>query len=107
MLRMHVRFDLKDDADFSEFQIALENFSAHLLTEDFITGWELNRRHPHEEFDSTSSTTAYLAKMEFSGREQADAAIAYIKQHSEPTQTLHQDVFSLVKNQEFLFYEVV
>ncbi len=107
MLRMHVLFDLKDGSDEGSFHEALENFAAHMLTEDFIVGWELGRRHPHAQFDNTTSTNAYLAVMEFDNRSQADAAIAYIHEHKEPTQSLHSDVFSRVRDAQFLFYEQV
>lgn len=105
MLRMHVLFDFKEGQDETEFRVALENFAAHMLTEDFIVAWDLGRRHHHAEFDKTKCTSGYFAVMEFTDRGQADAAIAYIRKHAEPTQSLHRDVFSKVKNQEFLFYE--
>ncbi len=100
-------FDLRAGIELGDFRRALANYTAHLQELDLVDGHSpIGRRQSDTILDTDSERNhQYFITMTFRDRAQADAAVGYIKSHTEPGQSIHHTVYSKVQDQIFICWQ--
>ena len=103
MFHMLTCFDLKPGVLLEEFEQALAVYTAHMHGLDLVeSNGPIGLRQSDTIMDTDDEREQnYFVIMHFRDRVQTDNAIAYIKTHSEPGDSIHKEVYSKVQNQIF------
>ncbi len=107
MFHMLTCFDLKPDVEIGAFGAALADYTVHLQELDLV---ESNGPIGQRQSDTILDTDGerhhqFFTTMSFRDRSQADAAVDYIKAHTEPGHSIHHAVYSKVQNQIFICWQ--
>jgi hypothetical protein len=100
-------FNLEPEVSIGEFSRAVADFTTHLQAREFIhsTG-PIGRRERHPIMDTDSERDhEYFVIMSFLDRAQCDRAVDYVLPHEEPAESLHNAVYSKVKDPIFICWE--
>ena len=98
---------LKPGVTVDDFQQSLEQFTAHLLTEDLVVSVSpLGRRDRHPVMDSDDERDhEYFFTIAFRDRAHCDRAVEYIYGHSEPGHTIHETLYAKVDDPVFFCWD--
>ena len=107
MFHMLTCFDLRPGIELGDFRQALANYTAHLHELDLVeSNSPVGRRQSDTILDTDSERNhQFFTTMTFRDRAQADAAVGYIKSHSEPSHSIHHNVYSKVQDQIFICWQ--
>ena len=107
MFHMLSCFNLKPDRTVDEFRRAVADFTAHLKKIDLVqsTG-PVGRRQTDTIMDTDGERDhQYFFIMTFRDRAQCDRAVEQIYSQTEPEDSVHQAVYSMIKDQVFICWE--
>ena len=107
MFHMLTCFDLKPDILLEEFQQSLEEYTVHMQGLNLVESHgPIGLRQSDTIMDTDNERKHnYFMIMHFRDREQSDNAVAYIKSHEEPGDTIHKNVYSKVQNLIFICWQ--
>ena len=107
MFHMLTCFDLRLGIELGAFRKALAVYTAHLRELDLVeSNSPIGRRQSDTILDTDGERDhQYFTTMSFRDRAQADAAVEYIKAHTEPGHSIHHAVYSKVQDQIFICWQ--
>ncbi len=107
MFHMLTCFDLRPGIELGAFRQALADYTAHLQELDLVeSSSPIGRRQADTILDTDGERDQqYFTIMTFQDRAQADAAVDYIKAHTEPGHSIHDAVYSKVQGQIFICWQ--
>ncbi|MDH3474208.1 MAG: hypothetical protein OEM59_11000 [Rhodospirillales bacterium] len=107
MFHMLSCFDLKPGEDIGVFRRAYADFVAYMKSADLVEdSGPIGRRQSDTPMDTDSERGhEYFVIMSFRDRKQVDAAYAYIRQHVEPGESAHNQVYGKVENPVFICWQ--
>ncbi len=107
MFRMLACFNLKPEVTIDEFRQSVANFTNHLKDIELVHSTDpIGRRQRHPIMDTDSERDhEYFFIMSFQDRAQCDRAVEYILPHDEPGESIHEAVYSKVKDPIFICWE--
>ncbi len=98
---MHGMFDLADDVDEGVFRESFVSLSEHLQSSGMLHNWRCMRHQPHDGYNANQPLTSHYISIEFLDMDQAERCWHCIEGNVEPLKSLHQAVFSRVRNTSF------
>ena len=101
MILMHGLFDLNDGVDETDLRQCFERFSEHLKENSLVIGGRFMQHQAHDGFNAREPSTKYYVSIEFKDMDHAERCWAYIEDKNEPLKSLHNAVFSKVRNTVF------
>lgn len=107
MFHMLTCFNLEHDVTIDEFHRSLATFATHLASANLIhsTG-PIGRRQADTIMDTDDERDhEFFFIMSFRDRAQCDRAIQHILPRAEPAATIHEAVFSKIRDQVFICWE--
>ncbi len=107
MFHMLTCFNLKPGVEIGAFGEALADYTVHLQELDLVaSNGPVGQRQSDTILDTDGERHhQYFTTMSFRGRAQADAAVDYIKAHTEPGRSIHQAVYSKVQDPIFICWQ--
>ena len=101
MIIMHGMFDLADEIEESDFHEAFVSLSEHLQDSGMMLNWRCMRHQPHDGYNANEPPTTHYVSIEFQDMSMAEECWRLIEDGREPLKSLHQAVFSKVRNTAF------
>jgi len=107
VFHMLTHFNLKSGIELGAFRKALANYTAHMQELDLVeSNSPIGKRQSNTILDTDDERHhQYFTTMTFRDRAQSDAAIDYIKAHTEPGHSIHVAVYSKVQDQIFTCWQ--
>ena len=107
MLHMLTCFDLKPAHTLEAFEQSLDQFTDQLRALDLVEHrGPVGRRVRDTILDTdTERSHQYFMLMQFRDRAQSDKAVSYIQSESEPTDSTHRTMYSMVENMIFICWQ--
>ncbi len=107
MFHMLTCFNLRPGIELGVVRVALEAFSAHMRQLDMVVSDSpIGERQSDTPMDTDGERNhRYFTTTTFRDRAQCDAAYGYIKAHTEPGFTIHNAVYSKVKDAIFICWQ--
>jgi hypothetical protein len=101
---MLVCFNLKPGNTIDQFKTAVSNFTDHLHGLDLAQSVSpIGVRESNTPLDTDKERGhRYFVTMNFGDREQSDRAYKYLKQHVDPGESIHREVFSRAADPIFI-----
>jgi hypothetical protein len=100
-------FNLKPDFTLDDFRQAIVTFTEHMKDSDLVdsTG-PIGRRQSDTIMDTDNERNhEYFFIMSFRDRAQCDQAVEHLLPHEEPAESIHNAVYSKVRDQIFICWE--
>ena len=107
MFHMLSCFNLKPETTEVDLRRSVADFTAHMQNIDLVqsTG-PIGRRQSDTIMDTDSERDhQFFFVMSFRDREQCDRAVAHIYSKEEPAESIHNAVFTMIKDQVFICWE--
>ena len=107
MFHMLTFFDLRPGLSIDEFRQSLTEFTEHLAEIDLVQSMgPIGRRQRHEVMDTDDERDhEYFFTLSFRDRAQCDRSVEYVLRHEEPAESLHNAVYSGVREPIFTCWE--
>jgi hypothetical protein len=107
MFHMLVCFNLKPGNTIEQFSSALVNFADHLRGIDLAqTVGPVGLRQSDTPLDTDRERAhKYFVIMSFRDRQQSDDAYKYLKQHADPGESIHREVYSRASEPIFICWQ--
>lgn len=107
MFHMLTFFDLRPGLSIDEFRVSLDHFTAHLREIDLVQSMgPIGRRQRHEVMDTDAERDhEYYFTLSFRDRAQCDRSVEYVLRLEEPAESLHEAVYSGVRDPVFTCWE--
>lgn len=100
-------FDLEPGEDIETFRSAYADFVAYMKSIDLVEdSGPIGRRRSDTPMDTDDERGhEYFVVMSFRDRTQVDAAYALIKEHAEPSESSHNEVYKMIRNPVFICWQ--
>jgi hypothetical protein len=100
-------FNLKPEIAMDNFRHAIAEFMEHMKANELVhSSGPVGRRQRDTIMDTdTERDHEFFFILSFRDREQCDRAVEYILPHEEPGESMHNAVYSKVKDQIFICWE--
>jgi len=107
MFHMLTCFNLKPEIAMDNFRHAIAEFMKHMKANDLVhSSGPIGRRQRDTIMDTdTERDHEFFFILSFRNREQCNRAVEYILPHEEPGESMHNAVYSNVKDQIFICWE--
>jgi len=107
MFHMLTCFNLKPEIAMDNFRHAIAEFMEHMKANELVhSSGPVGRRQRDTIMDTdTERDHEFFFILSFRDREQCDRAVEYILPHEEPGESMHDAVYSKVKDQIFICWE--
>jgi hypothetical protein len=102
-------FNLAPETTIEEFRRSLAGFTRHLLDLGLIySRGPIGRRQKDTIMDTDHERDHdYYFLMSFRDRAQSDRAVEHIYAHKEPGESIHRSLFSKIRDESFICWEVL
>ena len=109
MFHMLTCFNMREGIALDKFQQSLSEYTEHMRSLDLVESHgPVGSRQSDSPMDTDGERDhQYFVMMHFRDRSQCDNAVAYIKSHKAPGDSIHKEVHSKVENPIFICWQDV